>query len=369
MRLPPKLRPPERVQAFLDRHRRRIPAAALLLGAVWDFLTLGRPDTLFANASVISYLLVAGGCILLLNARSEREKESLLIVAVMQFCFGNLASGLFVLYSQSATLVGSWLFLLILVLFVLGNEFFRTRYQQLRSQLIAYHALLTAYLGLVVPIIIGKIGGLVFLLSCGLALSIMALYIAAVYAVAPKRLREDWRMSAIGFAGVTVLFVGLYYANLIPPVPLSLKEIAVYHDVSRAGADKAPAIYEVRGEATKHWYDPARYLESPTLHLFAGEPAHCYSAVFAPDALTTPIYHRYSRYDEATGEWVEGEAIAFPIRGGRDEGYRGYTAGTVAPGTWRCSVETEGGALIGRITFKVEAATGSTSPQLVTEYR
>lgn len=357
-----------KARAFLERNRTRVPVAALVLGAVWDFLTLGRPDTLFANASVIGYLVVAGGVVFIVNARSERDREPLWLIALLQFCFGNLASALFFLYSQSATLVGSWLFLLMLVLFVFGNEFARKRYIRLRTQLIAYHVLLTAYLGLVVPIVIGKIGGLVFLLSCGLALAASALYLAGLFAVAPKRVRTDWRATAAGLGVVTTFFVTLYYLNLIPPVPLSLKEISIYHKVVRAPADAAPAIYEALGEPRLPWYDPALYLETRALHVRPGESAYCYSAVFAPDNLSTPIYHRYSRYDEVARTWVPGDAIAFPIRGGRAEGYRGYTIGSVSEGKWRCSVETEGGALIGRITFTVVPEASSTQP-LVTEYR
>lgn len=356
-----------KVRAFVEHHQKHIPAVALLLGAVWDFFTLGRPDTLFANASIISYLLVAGGCVLVLNARSERDKEPLWLVALLQFCFGNLASGLFFLYSQSATVVGSWLFLLILASFVFANEFARKRYLRLRSQLVAYHVLLTAYLGLVVPILVGAIGGLIFLLSCGVALSAMALYIGALYAVAPKRVQNDWRGTMAGLSIVTAIFIILYYLNLIPPVPLSLKEIRVYHSVTRAPADKAPAIYEAKGEGASPWYSLKHYFSAPVVHLRTGESAYCYSAVFAPDDLSTPIYHRYSYYDEKKGAWVDGDAIAFPIRGGRSEGYRGYTIGSVVPGTWRCSVETEGGALIGRATFTV--AQSSTTPPLMTEYR
>lgn len=355
------------LRAFLDRHRRKVPTVALALGALWDFLTLGRPDTLFANASIIGYLVIAGGVVFVINARSERDREPLWLMALLQFCFGNLASALFFLYSQSATLVGSWLFLLILVLFVLGNEFAQKRYMRLRTQLIAYHILVTAYLGLVVPILIGRIGGEVFLFSCALALATSALYLAGLFAVAPKRVRTDWRGTATGLGAVTTIFVLLYYLNLIPPVPLSLKEMRIYHSVVRASAEAAPAIYEAKGEPRRAWYDVARYVSTPTLHLRSGEPAYCYSAVFAPDNLSTPIYHRYARYDTATSAWIAGDAIAFPIRGGRSEGYRGYTIGSVSPGRWRCSVETEGGALIGRLEFIVSEAS-STQP-LVTEYR
>ena len=52
-----------------------------------------------------------------------------------------------------------------------------------------------------------------------------------------------------------------------------------------------------------------------------------------------------------------------PVSGGRDEGYRGFSVKTaLQPGDWRCDVKTAQGALIGRTSFTVTAA--SSTPTL-----
>jgi len=59
-------------------------------------------------------------------------------------------------------------------------------------------------------------------------------------------------------------------------------------------------------------------------------------------------------------------SVTFPINGGRDGGYRGYTIKhNPEPGDWRVDINTSEGHLIGRITFKVERA--AVPPQTVPE--
>ena len=91
--------------------------------------------------------------------------------------------------------------------------------------------------------------------------------------------------------------------------------------------------------------------------------AFCFSSVFAPTDLTAPIYHRWEYYNPGTSSWEERSRLAFPISGGRSEGYRGFSIKTgLTAGEWRCDVETAGGALIGRATFTVVES--STTPTL-----
>lgn len=353
---------PQVIKNFIEKHERHIGTAALFVGAAFDWLTITKPDSLFGGISLATYLAVAGGSILLLNARSAREKESVWLVVLLQFCFGNLASGLLVLYSQSATLVGSWLFLLVLGAFLVGNEFARKRYVRLRSQLVGYFILVTAYAGFVVPVLLTAVGTSIFLLSVALSLSFMVGYVALIYAAAPSRVRGDWKGTLVGVVIVAGVFNALYFLNFIPPVPLSLKEAGVYHSVTRSVSG-----YAVVGEIRPKWYD-IRALMTTKVHIVAEEGLYCFSSVYAPVGLKTPIYHRWEQYDMTSKEWETRARIPFPISGGRDEGYRGYSyKGSLADGEWRCSIETQEGALIGRRTFTVSVI--AQEPELVTEIR
>lgn len=118
-----------RAKQFVEYHRAYIPTAALLTGFVWDSITLGRPDQLFDNLVIIFYLAVAGVTIILVNRRRERGLETKIWqVILLQFSFGNLASALFIIFGKSGTIIGSWPFLLLFIVLLIGNEFARGQY-------------------------------------------------------------------------------------------------------------------------------------------------------------------------------------------------------------------------------------------------
>lgn len=69
--------------------------------------------------------------------------------------------------------------------------------------------------------------------------------------------------------------------------------------------------------------------------------------------------HHWQYYDEAKGEWVSRDRLAFSITGGNRTGYRGYSFKARAEaGKWRVDVETERGQVLGRISFRILPAEG-----------
>ena len=81
----------------------------------------------------------------------------------------------------------------------------------------------------------------------------------------------------------------------------------------------------------------------------SGESLSVYSAVFAPIQLRTNIVHNWQRYDENAG-WQTQSIVRFPITGGRDGGYRGYSTKSMPQrGRWRArkGALTDEGALVG----------------------
>ena len=101
------------------------------------------------------------------------------------------------------------------------------------------------------------------------------------------------------------------------------------------------------------WYSFGK-TTATLFHRRVNEPVYVWSSIFAPTHLDTEVLHRWSRFDPAIGEWVTSTVIRFPISGGRDGGYRGYSKKeNITPGAWRVDVETLRGQIIGRFTFKV----------------
>jgi hypothetical protein len=161
-------------------------------------------------------------------------------------------------------------------------------------------------------------------------------------------------------AGIFLAINGLYFLNLIPPIPLSLQDAGVEHSIAR----NAQGNYVVKTE-DPGWLGYFRLADQ--FHWVRGAPVYAYTAVFSPTSLRTKIVHEWQMYDEKRG-WITTTRIELPLNGGRGGGYRTFSMKKeIRPGAWRVNVETPGGALLGRLRFNVILQTEA--PALKTEIK
>ncbi|KKW35818.1 hypothetical protein A2852_00770 [Candidatus Adlerbacteria bacterium RIFCSPHIGHO2_01_FULL_54_23] len=339
--------------ALWGRYERHISAAGLLVGFLLDIVIADRPDSIPNNLLLLFYLLAAGFLIIILNRREMRRLEAqhsaepLFLLFALQVFFGGLASNLLVLYGRSGTLAGSALFLGALAAMLVGNEFLKTRYAQLRFNVAVFYFLLLSYCIIAVPTFFTHTVGIgTFLLSGLASLAIIGLFLALMHFFVFRRNSTRSASAAYVVGTVFVVFNLLYFLNIIPPVPLSLRESGIYHSLLRRADGAYVALYEAP-RWSEFWRSTSGFYT-----LAEGKSAFCYSSVFAPADLMTPIYHRW---EYMTGsKWDTRSLVSFPISGGRAEGYRGFSVkSNLEPGRWRCNVETAQGALIGRAGFTV----------------
>ena len=352
-----------RIFKLWEKYEHHLGLGAVFMGFAFDFFMAQRPDTLANNLLLISYLFITATIIVLLNVRARKlgDTEPLLLLLILQFCFGGLASNLLILYGRSGTLAGSAVFIGLLVALVFSNEYLRNKYAQLRLNIGIFYVLLLSYLVIAVPTFLTHaIGTKTFLLSVLLSLVIMVPFFIALHFAVARGVREGhllWEARLI-VACVAIFFSGLYFLQIIPPVPLSLKSIGVYHSVLKQGDSSYSATHEAPA-----WFVFWRDTAATFTVVRTGETVYCFSSVFAPAELRTPVYHRFEYKNPITNEWSTQGRVSFDISGGRDEGYRGFSIKTnITAGDWRCDVETASGALIGRISFTVVQT--STAPTL-----
>lgn len=328
---------------------------AFLFGFILDNLTLNRVDQVFDNIVLLTYVILAMSSIVLLYAATaerfgERMNHFLKNKApiLMQYAFGGLLSGMLIFYGRSGSLLDSWPFMLLIIGVIFGNETIKNRGQRLVYNLVIFFVGLFAYVVLVVPVLLGKMGPWIFVGSGLLALSIMYLFFGIIAKIIPNYIELQKRNVVFIIGLIYVTLNVLYFTNLIPPIPLSLKHVGIYHSVSHSEG----GTYTLQYEKPK-WWEWHRNSDS-TFHYSAGEHIYCYASVFAPARLSTKIFHQWEYYDEASGSWKEHSRIAYSIEGGRGEGYRGYTEiENYREGKWRCVVETERGQVLGKETFTV----------------
>ncbi len=268
-----------------------------------------------------------------------------MLVAATQFALGGLSSAFLVFYSRSAVFASSWLFLLVLAGFLLGNEFLRKYHSRLVFSSLLLFFSIYSYAIFVVPLLTRTIGRVTFLLSGVLAILIFLLFLRILYALGRDRFRQSRWPILGGALAITAAMNLFYFESILPPLPLALSGVGVFHSVKRTGN-----TFEAVGEP-QSWYANVG-LAPQILHVVAGEPVSLFSAVFAPIRLTTCVSHRWQWYDQAARRWRTVSVVSFPINGGRENGYRAYSIKKKPqPGEWRVDILTQDGLLIGRERF------------------
>ena len=354
-----------RLAAFYQRHARYAGIAIFSLGFLWDSLTLTRVDNLTDNIILLFYLIAIAFMIILTLRRQGGKAPARWVLNfephfpwAMQFCFGGLFSSYVIFYFKSASWTRTQFFFLILVLLWIGNEFLQHRLQNPKLLAILYCFCLFSFLAFFLPVVWARVDAWIFFAAGLISLSVSLIVFFFGLAELSGQIKRP--MSAAVF-WILCTWLGLnilYFADLIPPVPLALKSAGIYHEVVRtADGYQVKFVPHSRYRFRMQWDDP--------FHFTPGEKVYCYTAVFAPKKIRVPVSHVWSHKTEHG--WIATDRIGFEISGGRQGGYRGFTGKSgITPGKWRVEVQTEGGRILGRIDFTVIAGS-SPHPPLVTE--
>lgn len=364
--------PLARVQSVLAKPF--MPAVFFLSGVTYDSLTLSRIDRLQDNLILLIYLLLLGVLIVLtgrLGIEPAPDREQLASLPsfarwvlqsrpyypmASQFLLGGLFSAYAIFYSRSATLTSTAIFFALLIVFLVANEFLRDRLSNLRLLVSLYALVCFAFFTFFLPVMTGWMNTAIFLVGAGLSAAVTFRVVHLIYRNNPERSgREAVGVTTPAFVLIGLL-VGFYFLNWIPPVPLSMKFGGIFHEVKKSG-DRFELSYK------RKWFQVWKRSDSSYP---ANEPVYCFTAVFAPVALKTTVYHHwYFRLDSGK-PFTHADKIPLQISGGREGGYRVYTfKQRLAPGDWRVDVEAEDGRIIGRVSVTVEEQ-DETQPQLKT---
>ena len=166
-------------------------------------------------------------------------------------------------------------------------------------------------------------------------------------------------MLVVSISSIYVIVNILYFANLIPPIPLSLKSAGVYHSLTR----NKTGTYVAQAEK-KSWLDYFSFHD--TFHEAANDSIYAYSAVFSPAEFNLGIVHEWQKFDGASGQWITINRVNLSVSGGRENGYRTYSVkNNFTPGQWRINVKTSDDKIIGQLRFDVTQV--DTEPALITE--
>lgn len=356
----------KKVVQLKNKYEHIIMPAALIGGFIFDIFTLNRIDQVFDNAILIFHLLVVTTTIALLFSRGTNFGKKFLTIkkvsflqTAMVFSLGALFSGFVIFYTRSGSLLTSWPFILSMLLLMLGTEFRKKYFEKLTLQIVIFYFAIISWATFFVPVIFKRIGDVIFILSTLFSLILIALFFILLKKINLNRFNTHKKKLIQGIGILLIGFNLLYFLNIIPPIPLSLKYQAVYYEVERLYPG-----YSAQYEKTV-WYNFFRK-RSREMYWREGEDIFMFTQVFAPTDLKTKINHEWEFYNEGNRRWEKRDTIALSIAGGRADGYRGFSRKkNFEYGTWRIKTSTNGKNL-GVLIFEIKPY-GSKLRKLVTE--
>lgn len=359
------------IQHLIQQYRNQLPVAFFVGGFAWDSITLSRIDKVLDNLFLFGYWALAGVCIFIYTSYRSfpalklklRPYKQYLPYAI-QFFFGGLCSAYVVFFFQSVSMTKTLIFFGVLVLILVLNEWFENRLTNPYLLLATYYFLTFTYLIFVLPVLFSYMNTLIFILSGLLSLAFIWGFIKLLLRYSPvfKRILNTQLAKGV-IAGVFLLINLAYYFNIIPPIPLSLREAKMAHRVT-----KTDNTYQIAYEQAP-WYKFWKSAGS-TFHYQPDDTVFCYTSVFAPADLQKSILHQWKRYDSTAKQWLTTDRLNFSITGGRAGGYRGYTYKRyMNEGLWKVEVLTGNNMILGIIEFRVVAVDSAREVEMVTVSR
>jgi hypothetical protein len=347
----------ERVQSIRGRYATAEAALFFIAGFAFDVVTLSRIDDWLSVSQQGVYLLLLGA-LLVFEAREALgvgeppaflRKAWRFREAAVHFLFGSLLSLYALLYLKSASSLASLAFLFVLFAILVANELpvFRKLGVVVRSGL--YGLCLTSYFAYLLPMLAGFIAPWLFVSAVALSMIPAALLSRALFRW-NRASRASMARLVAPAAVVPLLLLGLYAMGAVPPVPLALQFIGIYHGLERDGSS-----YRLLHQRPKwrFWHHGDQLFWARP-----GDRIFCFLRLFAPTRFRDQVNIRWS-FDDPQRGWTSTGLYPMVVTGGREGGFRGYAfKDHYQPGRWRVTVETVDGREVGSIRFEVRPDDG-----------
>lgn len=358
----------EKTRSWYGRYERPVSSLSLIGGFIFDVITLKRLDTLWENIWILGHILIVAIFIILIHLKDNEDndennpkKAHFWYVNILQFFFGGILSAFLVFYFRSTDIWVTWPFLIILAIAFIANESLKRHYVRLSFQISLLFLSIYSFMIFFLPIVLHKMAVWVFILSGLISLVSISIFVGIIFSFVKDKLKESKKLTVSLISGIFVLINFLYFTNLIPPIPLSLKEAGVYYSINKNDEGN----YEVTHEKTNLRDYFKLYKDVKKIN---NSPIYVYSAIFSPKDLNLNIIHEWQYFDEIKKEWIKDSVIKLNVVGGRDGGFRTYSKRTnISPGKWKVNIKTEEGQTIGHLRFNIVYS--YTEPLIVSEIK
>ncbi len=341
----------DKAKEFHHKHEARLHVGFFLCGFVFDYLAAGEIDEPFMLVQQLGYLLLIGGILSL-----EHLTESGLVVigrgsgiwkyrsAILHFCLGTILNLYSLFFFKSASVFTSFVFVIFLLGLIVANELPKVRQSGIGIRWALWVLCLFCFFSVLFPLALGFVGVVPFLLSAVTTILILFLHMRWM-ARLQKNGREILRAFVQPGFAVVGLFVILYFLHLVPPVPLAVHDMGIYHQL-----EKREGKYIVSHE--RPWW---KFWETgdQTFLFRTGDQIYFFTKIFSPGRFSDQVIIHWL-YDDPRSGWITSDKVRMQVSGGREEGFRGFAVKkNFQPGHWRVQVETTDEREIGRLYVNI----------------
>lgn len=350
----------ERLRQRFAENERQVAVVFFTSGFVFDIFTAGRIDSWLTIAQQLAYLAAILGVLLHMfvgqGAPAPAAPESRPRLArwyyeyrgaALHFAMGALMNLYAIFFFKSSSLLVSFVFLAFLVALLLANESRRFKALGLHVKFALLALCVLSFAAIVVPILAGSVGPWVFTGSMAAGALPFASIAWWIRRRRPALMPSARRQILVPAGAVLALFLASYLLRVIPPVPLSIPFIGVYH-----GVERTEPGYVLTHERPwwRFWHHGDQWFRAQP-----GDRVYVFFRVFSPARFADRVRMRWFWEPGGRG-WLPQDDIPIDIVGGREEGFRGYGyKSNYQPGRWKVHVETTDGREIGRVYFTLES--------------
>lgn len=347
----------QRFAALKERHHLAFEVSFFFAGFLFDVVLLHRIDStpllIHQGAYVVlSAALIAWDHRLSLSTQMPTGWLGWLAqyrLWAMHFFLGTLLNAFLVFYFRASSGVLAFCFLVGLAAVIIINELPQFRSQGPIVRVVLWSFSITSYLAYLLPVVFGHLSSWHY----GASVILGALLTVGLW----KAFRwwtgdAHWTVQRGVVPGLVLqaLLLGLYLLKVIPPVPLSLKQIGLYTQVTPVKDEQGRRSYELTyqpGPKWAWWADGSDTLTAP-----AGSRAYVFVRIFAPVEFTDSVQFAWEFHDSERGWTPRGSPFVTTLSGGSEEGFRTYAYSTLSrAGEYRVRVLTMDEREIGRQTF------------------
>lgn len=356
----------DRALTFYERNEARVDIGFFVGGFVLDVFTLSDIDDPLSIIQQLVYLFLTGAIIFfkLQPGFGDIPKPGWLRRiwdfhdAILHFLLGSLLSIYSLFFLKSSSFSTSLVFILLLLGLMIANEMSAVQ-KRADIKVGLFFICVFSFFSMLFPVLLGFVGlvpfSLAFLCTAGCVYLSYRLILAR--SLDPAAAKAGLLVPG---GSVAALFLVFYLIGWIPPVPLSVQSMGIYHSVEKVDG----------GYVASHENPWWRFWHSSDQDFRAepGDRIFFFAQIFSPARFDDSVVLHWYYKDPKLG-WKSTDRIPMRVLGGRKQGYRGFSVKqNYVSGDWRISVETTDGREIGRLYFEVtkveQARAGRTFTQV-----